>query len=88
MQDILSSSKIGALREIDMKITASFRVRTMIAVCAVAAAMLVTVFGLRNVIDPNGTTARAGTFTASPAISVYDLHRGAGVLPAQQFDAI
>jgi hypothetical protein len=59
----------------------------MIAVSIAAAAMLVTVFGLRNVVDPNATTARAET-SFPPALSVYDMHIGARGLPTQQFDAI
>jgi hypothetical protein len=71
-----------------MKITGSFRASTMIAVSAIAAAMLVTVFGVRSLVDPNGTTARADA-TSPAAISVYDLQMGAPHgLPAQQFDAI
>ena len=70
-----------------MSKTASFRARTMIAVSIAAAAMLVTVFGLRNVVDPNATTARAET-SFPPALSVYDMHIGARGLPTQQFDAI
>ena len=70
-----------------MPMTASFRARTMIAVSVAAAAMLVTVFGLRSVVDPTATTARAET-GFPPALSVYDMHIGARGLPTQQFDAI
>jgi hypothetical protein len=78
---ILSHHRRMGSREIDMKITG------LIAVSAVAAAMLVTIFGLRSVVDPDGTTARAGT-TSPSAISVYDFQRGAHGLETQQFDAI
>jgi hypothetical protein len=70
-----------------MPMTASFRARTMIAVFAAAAAMLVAVFGLRSVVDPNAATARAEA-GSPPALSVYDMHMRAQGLPTQQFDAI
>ena len=70
-----------------MSKTASFRARTMIAVSVAAAAMLVTVFGLRSIVDPTATTARAET-GFPPALSVYDMQIGARGLPTQQFDAI
>jgi hypothetical protein len=70
-----------------MPMTASSRARTMIAVSVAAAAMLVTVFGLRSVVDPNATTAQAET-PFPPALSVYDMQIGARGLPTQQFDAI
>ncbi len=72
-----------------MTMTTSFRARTVIAVSVAAAAMLVTVFGMRSVVDPNATTARAGAIGGSPAaISVHDMQIGARGLPMQQFDAI
>ena len=64
----------------------SFRTRTFLGVFVAAAAMLVTVFGLRSVTDPNPTTAQAKTIVGSmPAMAVYEMQVGARGLPVQEF---
>ncbi len=70
-----------------MTMTASsLRARTVVVVSVAAAAMLMTVFGVRSVIDPNQATARADTVrAAAPALSIYDMQVGARGLPVQEF---